>query len=225
MPATQVIARDRHAQYLYACASVGATIELMATEVRHLQRTEVREVEEGFRAGQKGSSAMPHKRNPITAERLVGLARVLRGNLQAGPGGRRPLARARHLALVGRAGDPARLEPPRLLLAATGGHAGRRACGSTPERMLENLDRSYGLVFSQPVLLALVAGGLSRDDAYRIVQDDAMRSWTEGIPFRTLLEKDPARHPAARGARRGVQPRTGPAEHPGRSSRPLEAVR
>ena len=84
VPATQVIARDRHAQYLYACASVGATIELIATEVRHLQRTEVREVEEGFRAGQKGSSAMPHKRNPITAERLTGLARILRGNLQAG---------------------------------------------------------------------------------------------------------------------------------------------
>ena len=84
VPATQVIARDRHAQYLYACASVGATIEMFATEVRHLQRTEVREVEEGFKAGQKGSSAMPHKRNPITAERLSGLARILRANLQAG---------------------------------------------------------------------------------------------------------------------------------------------
>ncbi len=84
VPATQVISRDRHAQYLYACASVGATIEMIATEVRHLQRTEVGEVEEGFRAGQKGSSAMPHKRNPITAERLSGLARILRGNLSAG---------------------------------------------------------------------------------------------------------------------------------------------
>jgi adenylosuccinate lyase len=84
VPATQVIARDRHAEYLWACASVGATIELIAVELRHLQRTEVREVEEGFAAGQKGSSAMPHKRNPITAERLTGLARILRGNLVAG---------------------------------------------------------------------------------------------------------------------------------------------
>ena len=84
VPATQVISRDRHAQYLYACASAGATIEMIATEVRHLQRTEVAEVEEGFKAGQKGSSAMPHKRNPITAERLSGLARILRGNLSAG---------------------------------------------------------------------------------------------------------------------------------------------
>ncbi len=106
VPATQVISRDRHAQYLYACASAGATVEMIATEVRHLQRTEVAEVEEGFKAGQKGSSAMPHKRNPITAERLSGLARILRGNLSAGPRGREPVARARHLALVGRAGDP-----------------------------------------------------------------------------------------------------------------------
>ena len=84
VPATQVIARDRHAEYLWACAAVGATVELIAIELRHLQRTEVREVEEGFKAGQKGSSAMPHKRNPITAERLTGLARILRGNLRPG---------------------------------------------------------------------------------------------------------------------------------------------
>jgi adenylosuccinate lyase len=84
VPATQVIARDRHAEFLWACAAAGATVETIAVELRHLQRTEVREVEEGFKAGQKGSSAMPHKRNPITAERLAGLARILRGNLQAG---------------------------------------------------------------------------------------------------------------------------------------------
>jgi adenylosuccinate lyase len=84
VPATQVIARDRHAEFLYACASVGATCELMAVELRHLQRTEVREVQEGFKPGQKGSSAMPHKRNPISAETISGLARVLRGNLSAG---------------------------------------------------------------------------------------------------------------------------------------------
>ena len=94
-----MIARDRHAEYLWACASVGAIVEQFATEIRHLQRTEVREVEEPFRAGQKGSSAMPHKRNPITCERLSGLARVLRGNLGAGPRERGPVARARHLPL------------------------------------------------------------------------------------------------------------------------------
>ena len=190
VPATQVIARDRHAQYLYACASVGATIELMATEVRHLQRTEVREVEEGFRAGQKGSSAMPHKRNPITAERLTGLARILRGNLQAG---------LEDVALWHER-DISHSSVERVILPDSSHlayYALRRAASLVDglrvdaQRMLENLDRSYGLVFSQPVLLALVAGGLSRDDAYRIVQDDAMRSWTEGIPFRTLLEKDP----------------------------------
>ncbi len=84
VPATQVIARDRHGEYLWACASVGSTLEMIAVELRHLQRTEVREVEEGFKKGQKGSSAMPHKRNPISAETITGLSRVLRGNLQAG---------------------------------------------------------------------------------------------------------------------------------------------
>jgi adenylosuccinate lyase len=189
VPATQVIARDRHAQYLYACASVGATIELVATEVRHLQRTEVREAEEGFRAGQKGSSAMPHKRNPITAERLTGLARILRGNLQAG---------LEDVALWHER-DISHSSVERVILPDSSHlayYSLRRAASLVdnlqvdPVRMLENLDRSFGLVFSQPVLLALVAGGLTRDAAYRVVQDVAMRAWSEGISFRTLLEKD-----------------------------------
>jgi adenylosuccinate lyase len=190
VPSTQVIARDRHAEYLYACASVGATVETFATEIRHLQRTEVGEVEEGFKVGQKGSSAMPHKRNPITAERLTGLARILRGNLQAG---------LEDVALWHER-DISHSSVERVILPDSSHLAYyvlRRVATLVdglrvdPERMRENLDRSLGLVFSQPVLLALVAGGLTRDDAYRIVQDDAMRAWSEGVPFRTVLEKDP----------------------------------
>jgi adenylosuccinate lyase len=163
---------------------------MMATEVRHLQRTEVREVEEGFRAGQKGSSAMPHKRNPITAERLAGLARILRGNLQAG---------LEDVALWHER-DISHSSVERVILPDSSHlayYSLRRMTSLLDglrvdaDRMLDNLDRSYGLVFSQPVLLALVAGGHSRDEAYRIVQDDAMRAWSDGVPFRALLEKDP----------------------------------
>ncbi len=190
VPATQVIARDRHAQYLYACASVGATVEAIATELRHLQRTEVAEVEEGFKPGQKGSSAMPHKRNPITAERLSGLARILRGNLQAG---------LEDVALWHER-DISHSSVERVILPDSSHlsyYALRRLTSLVDglrvdaHRMLENLHRSHGLVFSQPVLLALVAGGLPRDEAYRIVQDDASRAWSEGVSFRTVLEKDP----------------------------------
>ena len=189
-PATQVVARDRHAEYLYACASVGATVELMATEVRHLQRTEVGEAEEPFRAGQKGSSAMPHKRNPVTAERLAGLARVLRGNLSAG---------LEDVALWHER-DISHSSVERIVLPDSSVLAhyvlvkmARVIEGMTvrPDRMRENLERSYGLVFSQPVLLALVASGLTRDEAYRIVQSNAMTAWEEGKPFRSLLEADP----------------------------------
>jgi adenylosuccinate lyase len=190
VPATQVIARDRHAELLYACASTAATIELMATEVRHLQRTEVREAEEPFRAGQKGSSAMPHKRNPIKTEQLSGLARVLRGHITAG---------LENVALWHER-DISHSSVERIVLpdAAILTHYMLRRMTAVveglvvhPDRMLENLDRSYGLVFSQPVLLALVASGLTRDDAYRIVQRNAMAAWEQGKPFRTLLEADP----------------------------------
>jgi adenylosuccinate lyase len=188
--ATQVIARDRHGEFLYACASIGATCELMAVELRHLQRTEVREVQEGFKLGQKGSSAMPHKRNPISAETITGLARVLRSNLLAG---------LQDVALWHER-DISHSSVERIVLPDSSHLAhyvmrrlGRLLAGLVvfPERMQANLDASYGLVFSQPVLLGLVSGGMSRDDAYRIVQRNAMRAWDEGIDFRALLEADP----------------------------------
>jgi len=191
VPATQVIARDRHAEVLYACASVGATIEAFATEIRHLQRTEVREVEEPFRAGaQKGSSAMPHKRNPVKAEQLSGLARVLRGNLQAG---------LENVALwherdISHSSVERIILPDSLQLAyyvlvkfraiVEGMHV-------YPDRMRENLDASYGLVFSQPVLLALVESGMTRDDGYRAVQRNAMATWESRRPFLDVLRDDP----------------------------------
>jgi adenylosuccinate lyase len=189
VPATQVVARDRHAEYLWATAAVGATVELMAVELRHLQRTEVREVEEGFAAGQKGSSAMPHKRNPITAERLAGLARVLRANLQAG---------LEDVALwherdISHSSVERVILPDSSMLAhyvLRRAEALVRGLRVFPDRMLANLWVSHGLVFSQPVLLALVAGGMSRDDAYRVVQETASHAWDEGVSFRSLLEKD-----------------------------------
>jgi adenylosuccinate lyase len=190
VPATQVIARDRHAEFLWACAAIGSTMEMMAVELRHLQRTEVREVQEGFKIGQKGSSAMPHKRNPISAETISGLSRVLRGNLQAG---------MQDIALwherdISHSSVERIVLPDSAMLAHYVLHRMRRLLAGLvvyPHRMLANLEASHGLVFSQPVLLALVQSGLSRDDAYRIVQDNAMRAWDEGIGFRSLLEQDP----------------------------------
>lgn len=191
VPATQVLARDRHAEVLYACASIGATVEAFALEVRHLQRTEVREAEEPFRAGkQKGSSAMPHKRNPVKCEQLCGLARVLRANLQAG---------LENVALwherdISHSSVERVILPDSLMLAyylATRFRSVVEGMVVYPERMLENLDSSYGLVFSQPVLLGLVAAGLTRDEAYRIVQRNAMRAWEERRSFRDILAADP----------------------------------
>jgi len=191
VPATQVLPRDRHAEVLYACASVGATVESFALEVRHLQRTEVREVEEPFRDGeQKGSSAMPHKRNPVKCEQLCGLARVLRGNLQAA---------LENVALwherdISHSSVERIIVPDSLMLAYyvlvqfTKVVSGLRVY---PERMLRNLEASFGLVFSQPVLLALIEAGASRDDAYRIVQRNAMLAWQDERPFRDLLVNDP----------------------------------
>ncbi|MDJ0768193.1 MAG: adenylosuccinate lyase [Ilumatobacter sp.] len=190
VPATQVIARDRHAEFLYACASIGATCELMAVELRHLQRTEVREVQEGFKDGQKGSSAMPHKRNPISAETISGLARVLRSNLLAG---------LQDVALWHER-DISHSSVERVVLPDSSQLAHYvmrrltrllRGLVVSGDRMRANLDASHGLVFSQPVLLGLVAAGATRDDAYRIVQRNAMRAWDEGLDFRSLLEADP----------------------------------
>ena len=189
VPATQVIARDRHAELLYACAAVGTTSELIGTEIRHLQRTEVGEVREGFAKGQKGSSAMPHKRNPITAERLCGLARILRANLMAG---------LENVALwherdISHSSVERVILPDSLTLAHYVLRTTRRLIDRLEvdvDQMLANFDASLGLVFSQSVLLALVEKGRSRDDAYRIVQDHAVRAMDGRESWRVLLEGD-----------------------------------
>ena len=191
VPATQVLTRDRHAELLYACASLGAAVETFALEIRHLQRTEVGEAEEPFRSGeQKGSSAMPHKRNPVKCEQLCGLARVLRANVVPG---------LENVALwherdISHSSVERIILPDSLMLAyylAVKFRAIVEGMVVKPERMLENLDASYGLVFSQPVLLALVEGGMTRDDAYRLAQRNAMRTWEERRPFLDVLREDP----------------------------------
>jgi len=191
VPATQVIARDRHAEYLWACAAVGATVELIATEVRHLARSEVGEVEEPFGVGQKGSSAMPHKRNPILSERLCGLARVLRSYVGVG---------LEDVALwherdISHSSVERIVLPDASMLAF---YVLRQAAALVSglvvhaDRALANLtEGSLGLVFSQSVLLALVGEGHSRDEAYRIVQRDARRAWETGTHLRRVLEDDP----------------------------------
>jgi len=183
-----VIARDRHAEYLWACAAVGATMETIAVELRHLQRTEVGEVQEGFKAGQKGSSAMPHKRNPISAETISGLSRVLRGNLQAGM---QDVALWHERDISHSSVERVVLPDSSLLAYYVLRRMHRLLSGLQvfPDRMRENLDSSYGLVFSQPVLLALVEGGMSRDDAYRVVQSAAATSWAERRSFREVLQE------------------------------------
>jgi adenylosuccinate lyase len=190
VPATQVIARDRHAEVLYACAAVGTTVEQFALEIRLLARSEVGEVEEPFAPGQKGSSAMPHKRNPVVAERLNGLARVLRGYLQAG---------LEDVALwherdISHSSVERVILPDALQLTV---YMLRKATWLAdglvlhPERALENLtEGSLGLVFSQSVLLALVEAGVERDEAYRVVQGAARTSIEERRNFRDVIEGD-----------------------------------
>jgi adenylosuccinate lyase len=192
VPATQVIARDRHAELLYACASLGTAIEQFALEVRLLARSEVGEVEEPFAVGQKGSSAMPHKRNPVLSERLCGLSRVLRGYLQAG---------LEDVALwherdISHSSVERVVLPDALQLTV---YMLRKATGLAsglvlhPDRALENLTTgSLGLVFSQSVLLALVESGMSRDDAYRIVQSASRRAVEERRNFREIVQSDDA---------------------------------
>ena len=189
-PATQVVARDRHGEVLYTCAALGSSIESFALEIRHLQRTEVGEVQEPFAAGaQKGSSAMPHKRNPWRSEQLCGLARVLRGNLQAG---------LEDVALWHER-DMSHSSVERIVLADSlilAYYMTKRFLGIADgmivdrARMRENLAASHGLVFSEAVLLALVEAGLARDDAYRLVQRAATTTWESRRPFRGVLAED-----------------------------------
>jgi adenylosuccinate lyase len=187
---TQVIPRDRHAELLSALALCAASLERFATEIRHLARTEVGEVQEPFRRGQKGSSAMPHKRNPVVAERICGLARVVRAGAVVG---------LENVALWHERdishSSAERIVVPDTFLALdymldrfswlVGGLV------IDAERMRANLDASHGLVCSQRVLSALVAAGHDRDEAYRLVQRNARRSWEEGKDFRSLIEADP----------------------------------
>jgi adenylosuccinate lyase len=184
---TQVVPRDRHAELLSAIAVAGAGLERFATEVRHLQRTEVREVEEPFRAGaQKGSSAMPHKRNPIVSERITGIARLLRGYAQAGL---EDVALWHERDISHSSVERVTLPDATILLDYAQHLAIRVVDGMTVHegRMRENLNATHGALYSQRALLALVEAGRSRDDAYRIVQEAAQRAWDEGTEFRELM--------------------------------------
>ena len=189
--ATQVIQRDRHAAYISTLAIIGSTLDKIAVEVRHLQRTEVREAQEYFSEKQKGSSAMPHKKNPITSEQISGLARVLRGNAQAA---------FENIALwherdishssVERVIFPDSTILVDYLLAKTTDLVDRLLVH--PERMKKNLESTGGLIFSGQLLLDLAEAGMMREDAYRLVQSHAMRSWKEDLVFRDEVAKDPS---------------------------------
>ncbi|TML94831.1 MAG: adenylosuccinate lyase [Actinobacteria bacterium] len=187
---TQVIARDRHAELLSALALIATSLDRFATEVRHLARTEVREVEEPFGREMKGSSAMPHKRNPKVAERICGLARVVRANALVGLENV-PLWHERDISQS----SAERIVIPDSFLALD--YMLDRFSWLVeglvvdPERMRRNLDASHGLVFSHRLLLALVDSGLPRDDAYRLVQKHAMRAWEEEADFAELVRGDP----------------------------------
>jgi adenylosuccinate lyase len=186
---SQVIQRDRHAHYLATLAVIASTLDKMATEIRHLQRTEVREAEEFFSAKQKGSSAMPHKRNPVNAEQISGLARVVRSNAQAG---------FENVALWHER-DISHSSVERVILPDSTTLTDYLLAKTTnlvdmmfvyPERMQANLQSTRGLIFSGQLLLDLVEHGVSREDAYRLVQGHAMRAWTQGLDFRQLVLTD-----------------------------------
>jgi adenylosuccinate lyase len=184
---TQVVPRNRHAELLEAVALAGAGLERFATEIRHLQRTEVREAEEPFRAGaQKGSSAMPHKRNPIVSERITGIARLLRGYALTGL---ENVALWHERDITHSSVERISLPDATILL----DYAQHLAIGVVDglvvheDRMRANLDATHGALFSQRALLALVESGRSRDEAYRIVQANAQRAWDTGTHFRELL--------------------------------------
>jgi adenylosuccinate lyase len=186
---TQVIQRDRHAAYFTALAIMAATIEKMAVEIRHLQRTEVMEAEESFSKGQKGSSAMPHKRNPIASENLSGLSRIIRSNAMASIENI-PLWHERDIShsSVERIIAPDSTILMDYMLARMTGVI--RNLVVYPERMKENLGRLKGLMFSQQILLSLVDAGASREEAYKLVQTQAMRAWKENVDFKDLLLND-----------------------------------
>ncbi len=187
---TQVLQRDRHAAYITTLAVLASTLDKIALEIRHLQRTEVREAEEFFFAGQKGSSAMPHKRNPITSENICGLARVMRGNAQV----------ALENVALWHERDISHSSAERVILPDTtilADYLLDRAATLIerllvyPARMLKNLESTNGLVFSGQLLIDLAAAGMSREDAYRLVQAHAMNAWTNDLDFRALIEADP----------------------------------
>ncbi len=183
---TQVLQRDRHAEFLSVIALIGSSLEKFATEIRHLQKTEVLEAEEYFSKGQKGSSAMPHKRNPIASERVAGLSRVLRGNA---------LATMENVALwherdITHSSVERIIIPDSCILLDFILHEITNIIDKLvvyPENMLKNLKKTHGLIFSQSVMLALTKAGMKREDAYRIVQSAAMETWDHGKDFKELL--------------------------------------
>jgi len=184
---TQTLQRDRHAYYMSVLALVGSTMEKIAVEIRHLQKTETREVEERFRKGQKGSSAMPHKRNPVSSENITGCARVLRGYMVTAFENI-PLWHERDIS---HSSAERIIIPDALILLDYMLH---RFAGVVenlvvyPENMKENINKTHGLVFSQRLLLMLIEKGMSREDAYDLVQPLAMKAWEEKRPFRSLIE-------------------------------------
>src|SRR6185503_5810106 len=186
---TQIVQRDRHAEFLATLAIVASSMEKIALEVRHLQRTEVREAEEPFSAGQKGSSAMPHKRNPVTSEQICGLARVVRGNLNA----------AIEDVALWHERDISHSSVERVILADSAILTDYLLARTIwlidgmrvyPERMLKNLESTHGLIFSGQLLLDLAAAGMLREQAYREVQSHAMRAWESDGNFRASVESD-----------------------------------
>ena len=187
--ATQVIQRDRHANYIATLAVVASTLDKIAVEIRHLQRTEVREAEEFFSEKQKGSSAMPHKRNPITSEQISGLARVMRSNAQA----------ALENVALWHERDISHSSVERVIFPDSTILADYLLAKTTsliekllvyPQRMLKNLENTGGLIFSGQLLLDLAEAGMLREEAYRLVQSHAMRAWKEELPFRDLIGQD-----------------------------------
>ena len=188
---TQVLQRDRHAFYIATLAIIASTLEQMAFEVRNLQRTEVREVEEAFRKGQKGSSAMPHKRNPISSENICGCARVMRGYMSAS---------CENVALWHER-DISHSSTERIILPDATELLDYMLCRFKgilenltvyPETMLQNIWRTRGVIFAQRVMNALIGKGLTREQAYDTVQPIAMKAWTEGLDYRTLLKESDA---------------------------------